>query len=63
MYELLMSVPRIITLQGKADPNKPNKVGRTPLHLACIEAYYDMVKILLDHGNMINVVDFSFKTL
>ncbi|XP_061196628.1 E3 ubiquitin-protein ligase MIB2-like [Saccostrea echinata] len=50
-------IATILLLQGGADPNKSNKDGRTPLHMACIEAYYNMVKILLDHGVSISVSD------
>ena len=34
--------------QGRADTEKKNSDGRTPLHMAAIEAYYDFVKLILD---------------
>ncbi|XP_048778159.2 E3 ubiquitin-protein ligase MIB2-like isoform X2 [Ostrea edulis] len=50
-------IATILLLQGRADTEKKNKDGRTPLQIACIEAYYDMVKILLDHGASVSTTD------
>ena len=42
-----------ISLQGKANTNFKDKVGTTPLHLACHEAYFDMAKLLIQNGQYI----------
>lgn len=50
-------VAAILILKGKANVNFKDKQGLTPLHLACHEAYFDMVKLLIQNGADVNIKD------
>ncbi|XP_076086810.1 E3 ubiquitin-protein ligase MIB1-like [Mytilus galloprovincialis] len=50
-------VASILILKGKANINLKDKQGLTPLHLACHEAYFDMVKLLIQNGADVNIKD------
>ena len=44
-------------VQNNVNPDKPNKDNQTPLHLACKEQYYDIIKYLISLGVNINYQD------
>src|SRR5262245_36957089 len=44
-------------LMDKADPNLPDKAGRTPLHVAAFESRYDALPLLVAGGSNINALE------
>lgn len=46
-----------ILINAKADINKTNSNGQTPLHLAVRNNDHDMVSFLIDHGANVNAID------
>lgn len=51
-----------LLLQGHANPNTPDRYGRTPLHLAAKGGFLPAAQELLDHGADPNAQDIKGKT-
>jgi len=46
-------------IENKADVNKPDIYGRTPLHVAAADNYSDMCELLIDSGGKQTLIGYK----
>jgi len=54
---LSLTVARLLIDKWPEAINIPNDTGETPLHIACSNGGYDVIKLFLDHGANVRVLD------
>ncbi|XP_056655583.1 ankyrin repeat domain-containing protein 26 isoform X2 [Monodelphis domestica] len=55
-------IAKVQRLLRKNDPNEPDKLNRTPLHIACASGYPDVVSLLVERNCKLNLCDGDNRT-